>query len=203
MYGDDKHQGYKGIVRQWKGGCRPYIFLSWQELKLEIKDVTSTAVEEYLLGKQMPKLMLALSSCLKQLPSLQQAHCSFCNWSCHQNHHLYHQRQHNFLSIVSNYHYKQCPKSPTLPSAGQIAKLHQWPLWPTYLWSPPSSGRRAAQSSRLLHHRNPVEVWGAVRMSWLPGCISFTFSLWICYEIQLTNTKITMSNISRLSRAIY
>ena len=92
MYGDDKHQGCKGIVRQWKGGCRPYIFLSWQELKLEIKDVTSTAVEQYLLGKQMPKLMLALSSCLKQLPSLQQAHCSFCNWSCHQNHHLYHQR---------------------------------------------------------------------------------------------------------------
>ena len=205
----DKHRGGQlckgtGIVRQGRGGCRPYIFLSWQELKLEIKDVTSTAVEQYLLGKQMPKLMLALSSCLKQLPSLQQAHCSFCNRSCHQNHHLYHQRQHNFLSIVSNYHYKQWPKSPTLPSTGQIAqKLHQWPLWQFYLWSPPSSGRRAAQSSRLLHHRNPVEVWGAVRMSWLLGCIPFIFSLWICYEIQLTNAKITMSNISRLSRAIY
>ena len=37
----------------------------------------SSAVEHYLLGKQMPKLMLALSSCLKQLPSLQQAPCFF------------------------------------------------------------------------------------------------------------------------------
>ena len=40
------------------------------------------------------------------------------------------------------------------------------------------------------------------RLANCPAVFLSYFSLWICYEIQLTNTKIQMSQTSRLSRAI-
>ena len=96
MYGADKHQGCKGIVRQWKGWCRPYIFLSWQELKLEIKKChfnNSGVVPPWQTDAEVDvgTILMFETATIPATGTL-----FFCNWSCHQNHHLYHQRQLNF-----------------------------------------------------------------------------------------------------------
>ena len=80
---------------------------------------------------------------------------------------------------------------------GPVGRLVGWlvggrPLWAqtgesTNVPTDPSGMLRPAPSGSLAN---------------CPAVFLSYFSLWICYEIQLTNTKIQMSQTSRLSRAI-
>ena len=94
-------------------------------------------------------------------------HPVFCNWSCHQNHHLYHQRQHNFLSIVSNYHYKQCPKSPTPPPLTKLRKNCINGLFDRLTYGRHLPLAEERRSLRACYTTGTLlRSGGAVRMSW-------------------------------------
>ena len=67
-----------------------------------------------------------------------------------------------------------------------------------------SSFREAKQGGSLISFEEKEQVPGLpFSLANCPAVFLSYLSLWICYEIQLKNTKITMNNTSRLIRAIF
>ena len=75
----------------------------------------------------------------------------------------------------------------------------------TDLQAPPGVDNCYSPSTPSSHH-NGARYQGpclGTGVAICPAVFLSYFSLWICYEIKLTNTKIKMSNSSRMSREIY